>query len=67
MGKACFASCTNRKEVAAMSKIYNAIKDYFLSMDSIEYEYTAKNVDIDILEMVNDIRNEIDAMLYGEE
>lgn len=50
-----------------MSKIYNAIKDYFLSMDSIEYEYTAKNVDIDILEMVNDIRNEIDAMLYGEE
>ncbi len=50
-----------------MSKIYDAIKDYFLSMDSIEYEYTAKNVDIDILEMINDIRNELDSMLYGDD
>ena len=67
MGKACFANCTNRKEVVTMSKIYDAIKDYFLSMDSIEYEYTAKNVDIDILEMINDIRNELDSMLYGDD
>ncbi len=49
-----------------MPNIYSAIKDYFLSMDPIEYEYTNKQADLDILEMINDIRNEIDSMLYGE-